>query len=222
MKPARDVDGYISGAPEAVRGTLSELRAAIRTSVPQAEESISYGMPFYRHKGRLVYLSLWENHIGLYALSAPVLNQYKKELKGSLGSKGTLRSLSMKNFLSLIKKLVKAQARRNALGQKKRSHRTKAGLWRCPVCGREFAHPNQWHSHAGRPIDAHFQGRPEARLIYDELVKKLNEFGPLRTDAVKTSINLIARRHLGGVRVREGRASGSGSSWRESSPIAAS
>jgi hypothetical protein len=80
---------------------------------------------------------------------------------------------------------------------------TKAVLWRCPVCGREFAHPNQWHSHAGRPVETHFQGRPEARKIYDELIKKLEEFGPLRTDAVKTSINLIARRHLGGVRVQE-------------------
>jgi hypothetical protein len=77
-------------------------------------------------------------------------------------------------------------------------------LWRCPVCGREFAHPNQWHSHAGRPIGDHFQGRPEARVIYDELIKRLKEFGPLRVDAVKTSINLIARRHLGGVHVQKG------------------
>jgi hypothetical protein len=74
-------------------------------------------------------------------------------------------------------------------------------LWRCPVCGREFAHPNQWHSHAGRPVESHFEGKPEARAIYAELIKRLETFGPLRVDAVKTSINLIARRHLGGARV---------------------
>jgi hypothetical protein len=49
-------------------------------------------------------------------------------------------------------------------------------------------------------VESHFQGRPEARVIFDELIRKLGGFGPLRVDAVKTSVNLIGRRHLGGVR----------------------
>jgi hypothetical protein len=69
------------------------------------------------------------------------------------------------------------------------------------VCGREFSHPNQWHSHAGRPVESHFAGRPEAKALFDALTKKLRSFGPLRVDAVKSSVNLIARRHIGGVRV---------------------
>jgi hypothetical protein len=73
-------------------------------------------------------------------------------------------------------------------------------LWRCPVCGRKFAHPNQRHSHAGRSVGSHFQGKPKAQAVYDQLIRKLEEFGPLRMDAVKTSVNLIAKRHLGGVR----------------------
>jgi hypothetical protein len=37
------------------------------------------------------------------------------------------------------------------------------------------------------------------------LIKELEKFGPLRVDAVRTSINLIAKHHLGGVRaLRDG------------------
>jgi hypothetical protein len=74
-------------------------------------------------------------------------------------------------------------------------------LWRCPVCGRKFAKTNQSHSHAGRTIDSHFANRPEAKIIFADLIKKMEGFGPLRADAVETSINLIAKHHLGGVRV---------------------
>jgi uncharacterized protein YdhG (YjbR/CyaY superfamily) len=120
MKPAKDVDGYIAAAPKGFQGKLRELRAAIKTAVPEAEESISYGMPFYRYKGRLVYFSLWKNHIGLYALASPVLRQFKRELKVCTGSKGKIRfPLDEKLPLSLIKKLLKAQAKRNDLGRKR-------------------------------------------------------------------------------------------------------
>jgi len=55
MKKAKDVDEYIAKAPKEVRGKLKELRAIIKSAAPKAEERISYGMPYYRYKGRLVY-----------------------------------------------------------------------------------------------------------------------------------------------------------------------
>lgn len=66
MKPVKDVDPirakkfsngvdeYIALAPKEVQGKLRELRAAIKTVAPDAEERISYGMPYYAYKGRLV------------------------------------------------------------------------------------------------------------------------------------------------------------------------
>jgi hypothetical protein len=36
------------------------------------------------------------------------------------------------------------------------------------------------------------------------LIRKLQKTGPLRIDAVKTSINLISRHHVGGISVRRG------------------
>jgi hypothetical protein len=77
-------------------------------------------------------------------------------------------------------------------------------LWTCPDCGRQFAKQNQWHSCAARTVDDHFQGR-DARLrnTYDALVFRLEEFGPVRVDAVQGSINLISRHHFGAVTVQK-------------------
>ena len=54
---AKDVDSYIAAAPEAARPILRQLRRIITTAVPEAEETISYGMPFYRYHGRLAYFA---------------------------------------------------------------------------------------------------------------------------------------------------------------------
>jgi hypothetical protein len=43
---------------------------------------------------------------------------------------------------------------------------------------------------------------PALRRLFDVLVQKLEKTGPLRLDAVRTSINLISWHHFGGVTVR--------------------
>ena len=50
----QDVGAYIAAAPKEVRGALKALRRAIREAAPAAVERISYGMPYYEHRGRLV------------------------------------------------------------------------------------------------------------------------------------------------------------------------
>ena len=78
---------------------------------------------------------------------------------------------------------------------------TTGSLWRCPVCGRLLSKPNQWHSHLSQSVDAHFQGKSDQKALFDALLAKLEDFGPVRVDAVKTSINLIANHHFGAVTV---------------------
>jgi len=80
---------YIAAAPEAARPILRQLRLIITTAVPEAEETISYGMPFYRYHGRLAYFAAHKDHVGLYALG-PV-SQYPSELKALTTGQGTLR-----------------------------------------------------------------------------------------------------------------------------------
>ena len=38
-------------------------------------------MPYYEHKGRLIYFSLAKAHIGLY-IPSPVLEEHKDEISG--------------------------------------------------------------------------------------------------------------------------------------------
>ena len=83
---------------------------------------------------------------------------------------------------------------------------TRKALWRCPACSREFVKPRQWHSCNPVSVDSHFEGKEDGlRGLFDELCKRLREFGPLRVDAVRSGINLIPKHHMGGVRVLKDR-----------------
>ena len=119
MKKAKDVDEYIAKAPKEVRGKLKELRAIIKSAAPNAEERISYGMPYYAYKGRLAYFQLWTKHIGLY-VPTPVIKEHESELRDYETAKATVRfPLNKKLPVALIKKLVKARVKKNEEGKNK-------------------------------------------------------------------------------------------------------
>ena len=116
----KDVAAYIAAAPKDVRGKLKELRAVIRQAAPSAEEKISYGIPYYGYKGRLIYFSLWKTHIGIY-IPTPVVAEHKSELKSYKTTNATIRlPLDKKLPLALIKKLVKARMKLNDEGKGKK------------------------------------------------------------------------------------------------------
>ena len=119
MKSPKNVDEYIAQAPEEAQEKLQELRAAIKATVPEAEERISYGMPYYYYKGRLVYFQLWKKHIGFY-VPTPVVEEHKSELQGYETTDATIRfPLNEKLPLDLIKKLVEARKKKNDEAEKK-------------------------------------------------------------------------------------------------------
>ena len=112
IKP-KTVDAYIAATPKEVRGKLKEVRAAIRKSAPDAEERISYGMPYYAYRGRLAYFRLSKNHIGLY-MSPRVVAEHKSELKDYETARATVRfPLDRKVPVALIKKLIKTGMKKN-------------------------------------------------------------------------------------------------------------
>src|SRR5437762_2561231 len=54
----KNVEEYLSGVPEPACSTLNKMRAAIRSAVPpEATETISYGIPAFKHKRVLVWLA---------------------------------------------------------------------------------------------------------------------------------------------------------------------
>ena len=53
-RKATPIDDYLRSVPEDRRSALEDLRAKIRSVVPDAEECVSYGMPAFRLRGGVV------------------------------------------------------------------------------------------------------------------------------------------------------------------------
>lgn len=113
MKRAKDVDEYIANAPKEVQGKLKALRALIKEIAPSAQERISYGMPFYDYKGRLVYFASARGYIGLY-IPPPIILDHTKELRGYVTTKSAIHFPNDKELpVSLITKLILARVKHN-------------------------------------------------------------------------------------------------------------
>lgn len=68
MNKIDSVENYINSFDANTHKLLKQIRETIRQVVPEAIESISYGMPAYKlNKKPLVYFAAYKNHIGFYA-----------------------------------------------------------------------------------------------------------------------------------------------------------
>jgi len=109
----KDVDTYIATAPKEIQGKLKVLRTTIRQVVPTAIERISYGMPYYDYKGRLVYFAFAKSHIGLY-IPPPVIEECKSKLKNYETATSTIRfTIYIPLPIALIKTLLKPKMKKN-------------------------------------------------------------------------------------------------------------
>lgn len=110
----RNVDEYLAGVPEPARSTLNKIRAVIRSAVPpEATETISYGIPAFKHNGVLVWFAAFSDHCSLFP-TASVVEAFKDELKDFSTSKGTIQFPTDKPLpAALVKKLVKARVTQN-------------------------------------------------------------------------------------------------------------
>jgi uncharacterized protein YdhG (YjbR/CyaY superfamily) len=114
----KDVDAYITAAPKELQAKLRQMRAAIKSAAPKAEEKISYGMPYYSYRGRLAYFAYFKDHISLFAVP-PLIEEHKEELNRYKTSKGTIQfPLDDALPTTLIRKLVKARVAKNEAEQK--------------------------------------------------------------------------------------------------------
>lgn len=109
----KNIDDYISRAPEDVRPKLEQLRQIIKKAAPGAEEAISYSMPAFKLNGVLVYFAAFKDHIGFFPTGAGV-SHFKKELEAYSTSKGTVRlPLDKPIPITLIEKIVKFRVKEN-------------------------------------------------------------------------------------------------------------
>jgi len=106
----KTVDDYLASVPEPARSTLNKMRATIRSAAPpEATETISYGIPAFKHNGVLVWYAAFSNHCSFFP-TASVIEAFKDELKGCSISKGTIKFSTDKPLpAALVKKMVKAR-----------------------------------------------------------------------------------------------------------------
>jgi uncharacterized protein YdhG (YjbR/CyaY superfamily) len=123
------VDAYIAAAPKAVQPMLRELRQAIKSAAPKAEEKLSYRMPFYAYHGRLIYFAAHKTHVGMYPIIGREKDLYAKELKPYMAAKATLQfPIGQPIPIALVKKVVRERAKENEANARGKPPATKSQL----------------------------------------------------------------------------------------------
>ena len=114
MKKAVTVDEYIASFPAQTQKILNAVRATVKAAAPQAEESISYGMPGYKFNGPVAYFGGYEKHIGFYA-TPNAHEKFKQDLSKYKQGKGSVQfPIDEPVPLGLITKMVKFRMKHNA------------------------------------------------------------------------------------------------------------
>jgi uncharacterized protein YdhG (YjbR/CyaY superfamily) len=110
---AKDVEEYIASFPKDVQKILKEVRETIKAAAPQAEESISYGIPGYKFDGPVAYFAGYKNHIGFYA-TPNGHEAFRDELTGYRQGKGSVQfPIGEPMPLKLISRVVKYNLKHN-------------------------------------------------------------------------------------------------------------
>jgi uncharacterized protein YdhG (YjbR/CyaY superfamily) len=111
VKRPRSIDEYLAGQEPESRATLQRVRRAILAVAPYAEECISYGMPAFRLKGKLIAgFRAAANHCSFHPMSGATVATLRAELEDYDTSPGTIRfPASAPLPASLVRKLVKAR-----------------------------------------------------------------------------------------------------------------
>jgi len=101
------IDKYISQFPSEIQTVLKKLKKTIKESAPNAEETISYGIPTFDMYGKhLVHFAIFRHHIGFFPTPSAII-AFKNELSEYKTSKGTIRFPIEKPLpFELIKKIV--------------------------------------------------------------------------------------------------------------------
>jgi uncharacterized protein YdhG (YjbR/CyaY superfamily) len=116
MSKPKDVDSYIANSSEKARPILEEIRTIVKSTIPKAEEGISWGVPFYKYHGALAGFAVYKNHVSLGFRAAELQSKDREMLeeRGYKTGKKTMQiKFDQKVPTTAIKKILKAQAKMN-------------------------------------------------------------------------------------------------------------
>ena len=84
------IEEYILSQPENVRPYLHQVNEAIKASIPEAKEKISWSMPTYWKGCNLIQFAAFKKHIGLYP-GPEAVETFAGKLTDYKTSKGTIQ-----------------------------------------------------------------------------------------------------------------------------------
>ena len=109
-KPA-DIDAYLAAQPADRRAALEKLRKTIHSLLPEAEECISYSMPGFRYRGKVVagFLATTKG-CSYFPFSGTTLGTLAAELRGYSQTKSALHFTPDKPLsVALVRRLLNAR-----------------------------------------------------------------------------------------------------------------
>ena len=106
-----DVDAYMQGLAEADRNALELLRQHIAALMPEAEQRLSRGVPFFYYKGkRAVGFRASKSHLSFFIMEGHVLKTMRHALREHESSSTVVWFTPDKPLpKALVEKLVKAR-----------------------------------------------------------------------------------------------------------------
>jgi uncharacterized protein len=112
----KDVDSYIADSGSEARPILKAIREIITSTIPEAEEGISYGVPFYKYHGALAGFAAYKNHVS-FGFGAAVLQSKDRKMleeNGYMTGKGTIQiKFGQEVPTTAIRQILEARARMN-------------------------------------------------------------------------------------------------------------
>jgi uncharacterized protein YdhG (YjbR/CyaY superfamily) len=112
---AETVDIFVAEAPAEARSVLEQIRKVIKAAVPEVDETMGYGKPYYKYHGWMTGVTLYTKHLGVEIWDG-LSEEDRKQLEAlgyKTGSKNFQIQYNQKVPVELLTRLVKAQAKRN-------------------------------------------------------------------------------------------------------------
>lgn len=117
MDESHAVDAYIAGLPEPQRSMMATVRRTVHEASPDAVEVVSYRMPGFRLRGKLLLsYAAYKRHCAIYPASGRVVEGLGAELRPFLAERATIRFTPAEPLPDdLLRRIV--EIRRDEIGQ---------------------------------------------------------------------------------------------------------
>ena len=110
---AQEIDQYLAALEEPKRTTLAQLRQTILGVLPEAEEDMSYNLPAFLVRGKVIAgFAAFRAHLSYLPHSGSVFPELADELAGYTFSSGALRfPVDQPLPAPLVEKLIEVRLR---------------------------------------------------------------------------------------------------------------